>query len=595
MSESEFLEPGIEDTPLEKVRHSTAHIMAQAILRLWPNTQLAFGPTIENGFYYDLKIEDYQISMDDFEKIELEMKKVIKENLKFERSEMSHADALEYFKERNQPFKIDQIEKLNLKSYSIYKQGDFTDLCSGPHVNYTKKCKHFKLLNLSGAYFRADTNNPQLQRIYGTSWDSKENLVKHLFQLEEAKKRDHRKLGQALELFEFHEEAPGCVFWQPNGTTLYEKLSEKSKVFHIKCGYQEVRTPIMFNKKLWEKSGHWEHYKDDMFIINDMDEVSEGRDGTEGPNTMSLKPMNCPSHMLMYKNKKRSYKELPIRFHDKGVLHRNELSGALSGLTRVRQFCQDDAHLFVRNSQIEEEVNKVLAMIKSIYSAFDMPFKFYLSTRNPNKFMGEIEVWDKAEKALEDVLKQGGFEYEITPNDAAFYGPKIDCIVYDSLGRGHQCATTQLDFQLPINFDLTYVDEASNDVRPVVIHRAIYGSFERFIGILIEHYAGNFPTWLAPVQVKVLPISEKVHEYANKVQEELINIDIRSEVDSRSETINMKIRENKMKKIPYLLVLGGKEEEAQTVTFRSREDDSQQTISLEEFKNKIAKENEFSF
>lgn len=594
-SANEFLESEINDTPLDRIRHSTAHMMAQAIKRLWPKVKFAFGPTIEDGFYYDILIDDYQITMDDFEKIEAEMKNLVKENIKFERQELSKEEALKFFKESNQEFKVDQIEKLNLPTYTVYRQGEFTDLCSGPHVNYTKKCKNFKLMKLSGAYFRGDANNKQLQRIYGTSWESKEELDQYLFRLEEVKKRDHRRLGQVLDLFEFHEEAPGCVFWQPNGTTLYEKLSEKSKRFHKSCGYTEVRTPVMFNKKLWERSGHWKHYKENMFIINDPEAVAEGKDGTEGVNTMSLKPMNCPSHMLMFKNKKRSYKELPVRFQDNGVLHRNELSGALSGLTRVRQFCQDDAHLFVRDIQIENEINNIMGMIRKIYSAFNMPFKFFLSTRDPDKFMGDIALWDKAEASLESVLKSGGFEYQIKPKDAAFYGPKIDCIVFDSIGRGHQCATIQLDFQLPINFDLSYIDENNSESRPVVIHRAIYGSFERFIGILIEHYAGNFPTWLAPVQVKVLPISEKVHDYSQRVYKELIEIGIRAEIDDRSETMNAKIRDNKMKKIPYLLVIGQKEEEGITVTYRSREDDSQKTLSLEEFKKQVAEENKFDF
>ncbi len=595
MSDVEYIEPEIQDTPLEKVRHSTAHIMAQAIKRLWPNVQFAFGPTIEDGFFYDVTIEDYTLTLDDLPKIEEEMRRIVKENLKFERHAWSKEEALKFFQENKQEFKVDQINKLNLETYTIYKQGEFVDLCSGPHVGYSKKCKNFQLLKLSGAYFRGDQNNKQLQRVYGTAWENKEDLDKYLFKIEEAKKRDHRKLGQSLELFEFHEEAPGCVFWQPNGTTLYDKLSEKSKCFHKKNGYLEVRTPIMFNKKLWEKSGHWKHYKENMFIINDLEAMEDGKDGTEGANTMSLKPMNCPSHMLMFKSKRRSYKELPIRFQDNGVLHRNEISGALSGLTRVRQFCQDDAHLFVRDSQIENEVNNVLDMIKKIYSAFNMPFKFYLSTRDPEKFMGDIALWDKAEKSLEEVLKKGGYDYDIKPKDAAFYGPKIDCIVYDSLGRGHQCATAQLDFQLPINFDLSYIDENNGEARPVVIHRAIYGSFERFIGILIEHFAGDFPVWLSPIQVKVLPISEKVHEYANKINDELVQAGIRSEIDDRSETINAKIRDNKMKKIPYLLILGAKEAETNEVTLRKREDDKQLTVPFSEFKATILKENQFDY
>jgi len=564
---------------IECIRHSTAHIMAQAMTRLWPEIKLAFGPTIENGFYYDVQME-HTITPEDLETISKEMKKAIKENHKFEQKNLNKEEAIAFFKEHKQDFKIDQIEKLNLEEYSVYQQGEFTDLCSGPHVSYSKKCKHFKLMNISGAYFRGDESGEQLQRVYGTAWKTKEALEEHLHFLEEAKKRDHRKLGVELELFEFHSDiSPGAAFWQPKGSVIWRLLSDKTIDFHIRNGYQEVRTPLIFNKKLWEKSGHWEHYQENMYKVPDPENDA---------NTMAVKPMNCPGHMQMFGNKKRSYRELPLRLHDQSQLHRFERSGTLNGLIRVRSFCQDDAHIFLREEQIVEECKNVITMVARIYSIFDMSFRCVLSTR-PTKMMGDPALWDKAEAALTEVLEVTKTEYKINEGDGAFYGPKIDFYVKDSLKREHQCATLQLDFQLPSpeRFDLKYTDENNELKTPIVIHRALYGSFDRFIAILIEHYAGAFPLWLSPIQCRFIPVASRHIDHCYQLEKEFLKQGLRAEVDSSNETTGKKLRDGKMKKIPYLIVIGDKEIENNTLSWNQYGSDKKGNCHIEEFFNKI--------
>lgn len=566
---------------LHCIRHSTAHIMAHAVKEIFPDAKFAIGPVIKDGFYYDMDLPR-PLQDQDLEEIEKKMKEIIKSNNPFRREEWDKETAKAWFGERGEKFKLELIDGIQDENVSIYKEGEFTDLCAGPHVRYTKQCKNFKLLKYSGAYWRGDEKNPMLQRIYGTAWKSKEDLDKYLYQLEEAKKRDHRKLGKDLELFMMHPYAPGCAFWLPKGNTMFQILSDKIRKFNKKNGYVEVRTPQLFKKDLWETSGHWEHYKENMFNFEEPEE------------TYSLKAMNCPSHMLIFKNKLRSYKDLPLRIHDQGVLHRNEVSGALSGLTRVRMFSQDDAHLFVTEENLKQEISSIMRMIKRIYSVFDMTFKVVLSTR-PEQFMGSPEFWDMAEKTLEEAIIENGLEYSINHGDGAFYGPKIDYLVSDALGREHQTATTQLDLQLPRRFDLTYVDKDNSYKHPIVIHRAMYGSFERFLGILIEHYAGHFPTWLAPVQCTVINISDRHLEYAEKVVKALEERGIRVELDSRSETMNYRIREAQLQKIPYMLVVGDKESEAESVGVRHFKDGDLGIIKLDEFVNKIVEEATMDF
>ena len=445
---------------------------------------------------------------------------------------------------------------------SVYRSGDFTDLCKGPHVEKPRECRHFKLLRVSGAYWRADQNREQLQRIYGTAWATKGELRDYLRMLKEAEKRDHRRLGKQLDLFQTHPESAGADFWLPKGTIIYNKLAEKARKLYQNEGYHEVRTPLIYDKSLWETSGHWEHFRDDMFTFpNELGDPESG-----------LKPMNCPAHMLIFKSKRRSYRDLPYRLHDQGVLHRNEVTGALSGLTRVRQFCQDDAHNFVMPEQIEEEHNRIIGLIRRIYKTFDLPFRSVLSTRNPDHFMGDTTVWDEAECALESVLENNDLDFEINPADAAFYGPELDFYVKDSLNREFQCATVQLDFQLPERFDLTYAAASGNMERPVVIHRALYGSFERFIGIIIEHYAGAFPTWLAPVQCVVMTISERFVSYAKEVRNLLEAQQIRVVLDERDDKIGAKIREARLELVPYMFIIGEREVENRTVSVRVREE-----------------------
>ncbi len=570
------------------LRHSTAHVMAQAVMRLFPEAKLAIGPPVDDppGFYYDMELPRH-LSSDDLEQIENVMTEIVKEDLPFIHEEWDKDRAISFFREQDQKYKLRLIEEKSEETAGdtvhVYRSGEFTDLCKGPHVASTKECAHFKLLAVSGAYWKGDAKNEQLQRLYGTAWRDKEDLKAYLHQREEAKRRDHRKLGKELGLFEQHPVAPGAFFWLHKGTILYNILSEKSRRLHLREGYMEVRTPLVFDKALWETSGHWEFYHEDMFTFK------------EGEQIYGLKPMNCPAHMLMYKAARRSYRELPFRYTDQGILHRNELAGALGGLTRTRQFCQDDAHIFVTEEQIEEEIGRILGMVDRIYTAFDLPYEFFLSTRNPEKAMGEPALWDRAEAALERAIKSHGLEYEVQPGEAAFYGPKVDVNVHDAIGRTWQLATIQLDFNLPARFDLSYVDADNTEKRPVVVHRAIYGSFERFIGILIEHYEGKFPMWLSPVQVKILTVSSPSVEYGSKIAQRMRDAEIRVETDFGDDKIGAKIRTARLERVPYMLVIGQKEEEAGTVAVRSREKGDEGPQPVEDVVNRFVAESQMDF
>jgi threonyl-tRNA synthetase len=579
-----------EEYKLHCLKHSTSHIMAAAVQQIFPDVKFGIGPPIKNGFYYDMELPR-PLTPEDLAEIEGRMKKIVKEGYEFQRENWEKEKALEFFGAKDQSYKLELIQGIPGETVSTYRIGDFTDLCAGPHVRRTSQCKHFKLTSIAGAYWRGSEKNPMLQRIYGTVWPTKEELEEYLHNVEEAKKRDHRKLGKELELFMLHEWAPGATFWLPKGTVVYNTLQAKMRRMLVRDGYVEVKAPLLANEQLFKTSGHWQHYKEDMFVVPDEEAKQEQKENAE----FALKPMNCPEAMLIFGSKKRSYRELPLRLAEQSVLHRNERAGALSGLTRVRQFAQDDAHLFVTEEQIGDEVNRLLKLVSRVYKAFDMPFRFVLSTRNEEKFMGDIAVWDKAEATLRDVLEQNKLEYKIAKGDAAFYGPKIDQLVQDSLKREHQLGTIQLDFQQPLNFGLTYANEHNTESRPVVIHRAIYGSFERFIAILIEHYAGAFPVWLAPVQVKVLSISEKTADYAKQVYDRLFDADLRVELDNRDDKIGAKIRDAQLEKVPYMLVTGPKEAEAGAVAVRSRVKGDEGAIPLEEFIARLKSENDFNF
>lgn len=547
------------DTPegLEVLRHSTAHVMAQAVLRIYPDAKLAIGPPIEHGFYYDFDLPE-SLTPDKLEQIEEEMRRIIKEDYQFSRDVMARADALDHYREKAQPYKVEIIEDLDEdEELSFYKQGEFVDLCRGPHVPSTGRIKAFKLQTVAGAYWRGDSSRPMLQRIYGTAFPKKSQLDAHLEMLAEAEKRDHRKLGRELDLFSFREVAPGFIFWHHKGYQLYRTLLDFSRKLQEARGYQEVRTPWIYRKQLWETSGHWDHFQDNMFPINKDDDE------------MAVKPMNCPGHCLLYAGDVRSYRDLPLKISEYGPLARYEPSGTLHGALRVRGFHQDDAHIFVREDQIEEQIAEVLELVDEMYKAFGMTYDIYFSTR-PENFMGEIETWDRAEAALERALKASGRSYKLNPGDGAFYGPKLDFEVTDALGRKWQCATVQLDFQMPQRFGLTYVDRDGEHKQPVMIHRAILGSLERFIGILVEHYAGAFPLWLAPVQARVISIADDHVEYAKEVKEKLAAAGMRVELDDRNEKIGYKIREAQLQKVPYMLVIGGKEVESGTVAVRHR-------------------------
>lgn len=561
---------------LEIYRHSTAHLMAQAIKRIYgdKSVKLGIGPVIEDGFYYDIDIEK-PLSVEDLAAIEKEMEKLVQENLPIVRRVVSRAEAIKTFAELEDPLKLELISDLPEEAViTIYEQGEFFDLCRGPHLPSTGRIKAFKLMSVAGAYWRGDSNNKMLQRIYGTAFPKKAGLEEHLHMLEEAKKRDHRKLGKELELFMFSEEAPGMPFYLPKGMTIRTELENFAREQHRERQYEEVRTPLMLNNRLWEQSGHWDHYKDNMYFTN-MDET-----------TFALKPMNCPGHMLIFKNKLHSYRELPIRLAEFGQVHRHEPSGALNGMMRVRSFCQDDAHLFVRPDQIEEEISRVIALIDHVYGVFGFEYTIELSTR-PDDFMGEEELWDQAEQALQNVLENSGIQYRVNAGDGAFYGPKIDFHILDALKRSWQCGTIQLDFQMPGKFDLSYIGENNQKLRPVVIHRAVYGSVDRFIGILTEHFAGAFPLWLAPVQAKLLPVSEHYIDYAYEVKQSLEKSGIRVEIDVRNEKLGYKIREAQLEKISYMLVLGENEKSTGGVSVRKRGEGDLGTMSIVEIAEQI--------
>jgi len=558
-------------------RHTSSHIMAQAVKRLYPDAKLAIGPSIENGFYYDFDVEK-PFSVEDLENIENEMKKIIKEDYKLERFTLPRDEAIKYMEERQEPYKVELIRDLpEGETISFYRQGDFVDLCAGPHVESTGKIKAFKLLSVAGAYWRGNEKNKMLQRIYGTSFNKKSELDAYLTRLEEAKKRDHRKLGKELDLFDILEEGPGFPFFMPKGMVLRNILEEYWREEHKKAGYQEIRTPIILNEELWHRSGHWDHYKENMYFTK----IDEG--------DFAIKPMNCPGGMMVYKRKLHSYRDLPQRLAELGLVHRHELSGALHGLMRVRCFTQDDAHIFMTPEMIKDEVLGVINLIDSFYKVFGFKYHIELSTR-PENSMGSDEQWEEATDALKNALEAKGLSYKINEGDGAFYGPKIDFHLEDSIGRTWQCGTIQLDFQMPERFDLTYIGADGERHRPVMIHRVVFGSIERFIAILTEHYAGAFPVWLSPVQVKILPLVDKHHGYAEEVKKQLEKEGIRVEVDLRNEKIGYKIREAQLAKIPYMLVIGDKETETKTLAVRSRKDGDLGSMSVDDFVAKIISE-----
>lgn len=575
-AEVEFLDFNTEEGQ-EVFRHSTAHVMAQAVKRLYPETKLAIGPAISQGFYYDFDSPE-PFSPEHLEKIEEEMKKIIKEDLPFERYELSREEALKKFRGAGENYKVELINELPEDAViSCYRQGEFEDLCTGPHVPSTGRLKAFKLLSTAGAYWRGDERNKMLQRIYGTSFPKKSLLEEHLHRLEEAKRRDHRKLGRELDLFSLHEEGPGFPFFHHKGMVIRNELENFWREEHRKRGYQEIRTPIILNRELWERSGHWEHYKENMYFtqIDDKD--------------YAIKPMNCPGSMIVYKTAMHSYRELPIRMAELGLVHRHELSGVLHGLMRVRCFTQDDAHIFMLPSQVKDEIIGVIDLVDEFYKVFGFDYHVELSTK-PEKAMGSDEIWEMATNALIEAMQAKGLEYKVNEGDGAFYGPKIDFHLKDCLGRTWQCGTIQLDFLMPEKFDLTYIGEDGQKHRPVMIHRVIFGSIERFIGILIEHYAGAFPTWLAPVQVKVLPIADRHHLYARAVADKLFELGVRVEVDDRSEKVNYKIREAQTQKIPYMLVVGDKEVDGGLVAVRHRSRGDLGARPVDEFAEDLLRE-----
>ncbi|MDP1568586.1 MAG: threonine--tRNA ligase [Vicinamibacterales bacterium] len=547
---------------LDLYRHSTAHLLAAAVTQLFPGTQCGIGPAIDEGFYYDFVVERPFVP-EDLEAIEARMRELAAADLPYERQIWPREEALAFFAARGEPLKVQLIEEKtagqsHVSCYTIKDRETFVDFCTGPHVPSTSKLKTFKLLTTSNAYWKGDAKNQPMQRVYGTAFLSQKELDAHLHRIEEAKKRDHRRVGKELGLFTFHPWAPGATFWLDKGTTLYNTLAQYMRDTLFPAGYVEIKTPLLFNKALWETSGHWSHYRQNMFLV----ESSDGE-------PMGMKAMNCPGHMLVFGAEMRSYRDLPLRFHEQTPLHRNEASGVLSGLTRVRQFSQDDAHCFVSEDQIAGEVEALLKLVQQVYGDFGLPYSAKLSTR-PESFLGEIATWDHAEGALREALDRAGQSYRVDEGDGAFYGPKIDFDVTDALGRKWQCATIQLDYQLPERFDLKYTGADNAEHRPVVIHRAIFGSFERFIAILVEHFAGAFPLWLAPLQVTVLPIADRHTEYARQVQARLAAAGLRVTVDDRQEKVNYKIREAQLQKVPYMLVVGDREAADGAVAVRSR-------------------------
>ncbi|NLO81511.1 MAG: threonine--tRNA ligase [Clostridiales bacterium] len=557
--------------------HTSSHILAQAVKRLYSDARLAIGPAVDNGFYYDFDVER-PFSPEDLQAIEQEMQRIIKEDLQLERFELPREEAIGFMKEMGESYKVELIQELPDDAViSFYRQGDFVDLCAGPHIPSTGLVKAVKLLSVAGAYWRGDEKNKMLQRIYGVSFPKKSMLDEHLQRLEEAKKRDHRKLGKELDLFSLHEEGPGFPFFHPKGMIIYNLLVDLWRKEHVKRGYQEIKTPIILNRDLWVRSGHWDHYRENMYFTQ-----IDGQD-------YAIKPMNCPGSMILYKRKIHSYRELPLRVGELGMVHRHELSGVLHGLMRVRYFTQDDAHIFMLPEQVGDEILGVIDLVDHFYGIFGFKYRVELSTR-PENSMGSDEEWEMATRALEDALKAKGLEYKINEGDGAFYGPKIDFHLEDSIGRTWQCGTIQLDFQMPERFDLTYIGPDGEKHRPVMIHRVIFGSIERFIGILIEHFAGAFPTWLAPVQVRILTVTDRANSYALELARKFSDADIRVETDLRNEKIGYKIREAQTEKIPYMLVLGDKETENQTVAVRARGKGDLGAMPVDEFLNRILDE-----
>ncbi len=566
-----------ENAELNVLNHSCAHMMAQAVKRLYPQAKFWVGPVVSEGFYYDMDLGDEVIKDEDLPKIEKEMKKIAKDGKRIVRKEITKAEALEMFKD--DPYKIDLIQDLEDGTITCYQQGEFIDLCRGPHVETVKQCKNFKLLKHSGAYWKGDSNNKVLQRIYGVCFPTAEELEEHLALLEEAKKRDHKKIGKEMGLFTVSEYAPGMPIFLPNGMILRNILEQFWYEEHTKAGYQFIKTPIMMSKELWETSGHWEHYKENMYttMVDDRE--------------FAIKPMNCPGALLVYNSTLHSYKELPYRIGELGQVHRHEASGALNGLFRVRTFTQDDAHLFVTPDQIESEVKNVLGLIDRIYSVFGLSYDIELSTRPESGYIGSEEIWQKSEEALANACIHAGKEYKVNPGDGAFYGPKLDIHIKDSLGRVWQCGTIQLDMNLPERFGCTYVDKDGSKKTPVMLHRVIYGSIERFIGILIEHFAGHFPLWLAPRQFVVIPVHQEKHlEYAQKVVKALQDAGMRVELDDRNEKLGYRVREAQMSKVPYQIVVGDGEAENETVTIRQSGKKESKTMALNEALEKFVKE-----
>ena len=560
-----------EDERLSKLNHSCAHLLAQAVKHLYPNAKFWVGPVISDGFYYDMDLDDVTLTEDDLSKIEKEMKKLVKDGKRIYREEISREDALEKFKDDS--YKLDLINNMpEDEVISCYTQGDFTDLCRGPHVDSVKECKNFKLLKVSGAYYKGDSNNKMLQRIYGICFDKKEDLDSYLSMLEEAKKRDHRKLGKELGLFMFSEYGPGFPFWLPKGMILRKNLEDFWYKEHAKEGYKFIQTPIMLNKDLWVRSGHWDNYQENMYTSKIDDKE------------FAIKPMNCPGGILVYKNELHSYKEFPLRIGELGLVHRHEASGALNGLFRVRNFTQDDAHIFLTKDQIEDEIIRLINFIDRIYKIFNLPYEIELSTRPEEKYIGDIEIWNHAENALKEACEKAGHEIKINPGDGAFYGPKLDFHVTDSLGRVWQCGTIQLDFNLPERFELEFVNHDGEKERPVMLHRVIFGSIERFIGILIEHYAGAFPTWLAPIQVNIIPVNNEYHlEYAKEIYNLLLENNFRVELDDSDEKLSYKMRESSVQKISYTLILGDKEKDSNLISYRKLGSKETHTMNKNEF------------
>ncbi|HWO98087.1 MAG TPA: threonine--tRNA ligase [Bacillus sp. (in: firmicutes)] len=562
---------------LHVLRHSSAHVLAQAVKRIYGNVKLGIGPVIKDGFYYDMKLE-HSLTSADLLAIEKEMENIINENLEIKRMEVSYEEAEKLFKSKGEPFKLELLKDIPKdEKITLYQQGEFIDLCRGPHLPSTGFIKAFKLTHVSGAYWRGDIQNEVLQRVYGVAFKTKKDLNEYLHFLEEAAKRDHRKLGKQLGLFMFSEEAPGMPFYLPKGQIVRNELENFSRELQSNADYEEVRTPFMMNQRLWEQSGHWDHYRENMYFS----EVDHTK--------FAMKPMNCPGHMLIFKNNLYSYRDLPIRLAEFGQVHRHEYSGALNGMLRVRTFCQDDAHIFVREDQIESEIKQVFNLVDQMYGTFGFEYSVELSTR-PENSLGDDNLWEISEGALKNVLEDLGVSYQLNEGDGAFYGPKIDFHIKDALKRSHQCATIQLDFQMPEKFDLTYINQNNEKVRPVIIHRAVFGSIDRFLGILIEHFAGAFPVWLAPIQVQIIPVSHVHLDYCLNIQSELKQLGIRVKIDKSNEKLGYKIREVQTQKVPYMLVLGDKEIQENAVNVRKYGEKQSESVPFEDFKKKIVQQ-----